>query len=253
MLTIDILTLFPGMFPGVLEESILARAQASGLVQFAVHDIRHWADSKHRVADDTPYGGGGGMVMKPEPIVGAIEAVREKRGDASGPVILLSPQGRRFDHAEAVRLCGLSHFTLLCGRYEGIDERVHEGGWIDEEISVGDFVLNGGEVAAMAVSEAVVRLLPGVLGNEDSAANDSFAAGLLDFPHYTRPDTFRDLGVPEVLKGGNHAEIDRWRRREALRRTLVRRPDLLAKAPLGDEDRRICDELRAEMKRGNES
>jgi tRNA (guanine37-N1)-methyltransferase len=244
MLTIDILTLFPGMFPGVLDESILRRAQERALVRIAVHDIRAWADSKHRVADDTSYGGGGGMVMKPESIVGAVEAVRGMRKPNPGPVICLSPQGRRLQHADAQRLSELKQFTLLCGHYEGIDERVREGGWIDEELSIGDFVLTGGELPAMIVVDAVVRLLPGALGNESSAANDSFATGLLDHPHYTRPEEFRGLRVPEVLRGGNHAEIERWRRREALRRTLERRPDLLDDALLTEEDRRFLEELR---------
>lgn len=239
MLTIDILTLFPGMFPGVLGESILGRAQERGLVRVSVHDIRAWADPKHRVADDTPYGGGGGMVMKPEPVVGAIEAVRGMRGPGAGPVIYLSPQGRPFSHMEAQRLARLSHFTLLCGHYEGIDERVREGGWIDEELSIGDYVLTGGELPALVVVDAVVRLLPGALGNESSAANDSFATGLLDCPHYTRPEEFRGLRVPEILRSGHHAEIERWRRREALRRTLARRPDLVREVDLSEEDRRL--------------
>jgi tRNA (guanine37-N1)-methyltransferase len=245
MLTVDILTLFPGMFPCVLGESILARARERGLVEVTVHDIRDWATDKHRVADDAPYGGGGGMVMKPEPIVGAVEAVRERRGPEPGPVILLSPQGRAFDHGEAERLAGLAQFTLVCGHYEGIDERVREGGWVDEELSVGDFVLTGGEIAAMAVVDSVVRLLPGALGNESSAANDSFATGVLDCPHYTRPEEFRGLGIPETLRSGHHAEIERWRRREALRRTLARRPDLLEGAALSEEDHRLLDEIRA--------
>ncbi|MBN1477503.1 tRNA (guanosine(37)-N1)-methyltransferase TrmD [Candidatus Sumerlaeota bacterium] len=245
-MTVDILTLFPGMFPGVLNESMLLRAQERGLVRFEVRDIRDWALDRHRVTDDTPYGGGGGMVMKPEPIVGAIEAVREVRGAEAGPIIYLSPQGKPFRHAEAERLAALPHFTLLCGHYEGIDERVHEGGWIDEELSVGDWVLTGGELAAMIVVDAVVRLVPGVLGNEASAANDSFATGLLDCPHYTRPDDFRGLQVPEVLRSGHHAQIEQWRRREALRRTHQRRPELLDTADLSEEDHRLLREIQAE-------
>ncbi len=250
MLTVDILTLFPSMFPGVLGESMMARAHERGAVAVAVHDIRDWATDKHHVADDTPYGGGGGMVMKPEPLVGAIEAVRERRAPAPGPVILLSPQGRAFDHAEARRLAGLKQFALVCGHYEGIDERVREGGWIDEELSIGDCVLTGGELAAMIVVDAAVRLLPGALGNADSAATDSFATGVLDHPHWTRPEEFRGLRVPEILRGGHHAEIERWRRREALRRTLERRPDLLDKTPLSEEDRRLLDEIRHERETG---
>lgn len=246
MLTIDILTLFPGMFPGVLGDSILGRAQERGLVAFGVHDIRAWTTDKHHVTDDAPYGGGAGMVMKPEPVVAAIEAVRSHHGGTAGPVIFLSPQGGRFDHAQAQRLASLPQFTLLCGRYEGVDERVFLGGWVDEELSVGDFVLTGGEIAAMAVCDAVVRLVPGVLGNQDSAPNDSFASGLLDYPHYTRPEEFRGLGVPEVLRGGHHAMIDEWRRREALRRTLARRPDLLDRAGLSDKDREILREIQGQ-------
>jgi tRNA (guanine37-N1)-methyltransferase len=201
-----------------------------------IHDIRDHAEPPHRVTDDYPYGGGQGMVMKPEPLFGAVEAA--KAAGASGPVVLLSPQGEVFDQAMAAQLAELSGMTLVCGRYEGVDERFREGA-VDREISIGDYVLTGGELAAMVVMDAVARLKGGVLGNEASAGADSFQGGLLEHPQYTRPPVFRDRPVPGVLLSGDHGAIARWRRAEALRRTLNRRPDLLARAALSPEDRRI--------------
>ncbi|HUB06364.1 MAG TPA: tRNA (guanosine(37)-N1)-methyltransferase TrmD [Myxococcales bacterium] len=222
-LKIEILTLFPGMVTAPLSESILGKAQAAGLVEVTVTDIRAFAPGKHHVTDDAPYGGGAGMVMKPEPLVSAIEAARARLPGA--PVYLMSPQGRRFDQRAAGELCALASMILVCGRYEGVDERVVE--FVDGELSLGDFVLSGGEFAALAVVDAVARLWPGVLGNELSPRLESFEDGLLEHPHYTRPPEFRGRKVPEVLLSGDHAEVDRWRRAQALERTRARRPDLL--------------------------
>jgi tRNA (guanine37-N1)-methyltransferase len=238
---IDILTLFPGMFADVFDHSITLRAREAGLLTVVTHNIRDYATGRHRVTDDTPYGGGGGMVMKPEPIFAAVEAVL---GDAEDgvPIILLSPQGRPFTHRAARELARQSRLLLLCGRYEGVDERVRQH-LATDEISIGDFVLSGGEVAAMVLVEAVTRLLPGVLGDPGATFEDSHADGLLEYPHYTRPAEFRGHGVPEVLLSGHHAEIARWRRRQRLRRTLERRPDMLASAPLTEDDVAFLREL----------
>jgi tRNA (guanine37-N1)-methyltransferase len=230
---IDILTLFPGMFAGPLEESILGRATAQGQAHIVLHDIRDWATDRHRTVDDYPYGGGAGMVIKPEPLSAAIEAVRAM--DVRAPVILMTPQGRPLTQALAAELAGRPRLILVCAHYEGLDERVrllH----VDEEISIGDYVLTGGELPAMVLVDAVVRLLPGVL-EEASLAEESHQEGLLEHPHYTRPARFQGLDVPPVLLSGHHAEIARWRRQAALRRTLERRPDLLKTAPLTPEDR----------------
>ncbi len=237
---VDILTLFPGVFRGPFDESILKRAIEAGLVSIHIHDIRGWATGRHKVADDYPYGGGPGMVLKPEPLFAATEAVLELAPER-GPVILLSPAGRRFDHALAVSLATQSRLVLLCGHYEGVDARVHEH-LITEEISIGDYVLSGGELAAMVVVDAVVRHIPGVLGSPDSAADESFVDGLLEAPPYTRPPEFRGWEVPETLLSGNHQDIAKWRRRRNLLLTLQRRPDLLAEAQLTDEERRWLDE-----------
>ena len=229
---IDVVTLFPRMFAGPLAESMLRVAQDRGAVTIRLIDLRDYTQSRHRVADDYPFGGGGGMVLKPEPLFAAVDALR-------GPdtrVVLLCPQGPTFGQATAARLAGLAHLVLLCGHYEGVDERVREH-LVDEELSIGDYVLTGGEVPALVVLDAVVRLLPGVLGDPTGAAKDSFAGGRLDYPQYTRPAEFRGFPVPEVLLSGDHQQIARWRRREALRRTLARRPDLLAAAPPTDEER----------------
>jgi tRNA (guanine37-N1)-methyltransferase len=235
---IDIVTLFPRMFDGVLGESMLRVARERGAVTVRVRDLREHTDGRHRVADDYPFGGGGGMVLKPEPLFAAVEALREP----ASRVVLLCPQGERFTQAGAARLAGEAHVILLCGHYEGVDERVRLH-LVDEEISIGDYVLTGGELPAMVVVDAVVRLLPGVLGDPEGASRESFTGGRLDYPQYTRPAEFRGLRVPEVLLSGDHARITRWRQREALRRTLARRPDLLEMVPLTPEERGWRDEL----------
>jgi len=240
-MTFDIVTIFPGMVETPLRAGILGRAIERGQIDVRVRDLRDYTDDRHRVVDDVPYGGGPGMVLKPEPLFRAVEAIVAERG-RPGAVILTSPQGRRFDHREAQRLSRLGRVIVLCGRYEGIDERVREG-LATEELSIGDFVLTGGELAALVIVDAVARLCPGVVGDDQSVAEDSFVRGLLDFPHYTRPADFRSMAVPPVLLSGHHAEIARWRRREALRRTLMRRPDLLEGATLDDDERAMLREL----------
>jgi tRNA (guanine37-N1)-methyltransferase len=242
----DIVSIFPDFFAGPFDHGIVRRAREAGLVEIDVHDLRSWTHDKHHVVDDRPFGGGAGMVLKPEPLVAAVEALRQTP-PGGGLVVLTSPQGKLFDQSEARRLASLDRVILLCGRYEGVDERVVES-VVDEELSIGDVVLSGGELAACVVVDAVVRLLPGALGCDRSAAEDSFASeeGLLDCPHYTRPAEFRGMRVPEVLLGGNHAAIAAWRRRQSLERTLRRRPDLLERASLADEDRRTLAEIRAE-------
>lgn len=224
---IDILTIFPDMFAGPLQTSILARAQAQGVVVIRTHDIRAFSTDKHRSVDDSPYGGGAGMVMRAEPVVAAIESVAPITVDAVLPTrILLCPQGKPFTQAIARELSAKSHLVLVCPRYEGIDERVREG-WIDLEISIGDYVLTGGELPALVLIDTVVRLLPGVLGNPESLAEESFSQGLLEYPHYTRPAEFRGRRVPEILQGGDHGAIAKWRADMARARTLDRRPDLI--------------------------
>lgn len=229
---IHVLSIFPEMLGSALAAGIVKRARDRGLVEVHLHQLRDWATGRHLQVDDTPYGGGQGMVMKPEPLVAAIEHVaaadRPRR-------ILLSARGARFTQARAAALAAEPALLLVCGRYEGVDARVD--GWVDEELSIGDYVLSGGEPAAIVVIDAVVRLLAGALGNEASARDDSFSAGLLEYPQYTRPEEFRGLRVPDVLLSGDHAEIARWRRQEALRTTLERRPDLLASTALDDADR----------------
>ena len=236
----DILTLFPGMFDGPFGESIIRRAVDSGLIDIRLHNIRDYALDRHRTTDDSPYGGGAGMVMKVEPLTACIEQVKSDRPAAR--VILTSPQGRPFDQGLAAELSLEEELLIICGRYEGVDERVREL-LVDDEISLGDFVLTGGEFAAMVIVDAVSRLIPGVLGSDQSAAEDSFADGLLEYPHYTRPPEFRGMAVPEMLLSGNHREIARWRRQMALRRTWFKRPDLLASAVLNDEDIKYLREL----------
>ncbi len=241
---IDVLTLFPGMFSGPLDESILMRARESGLLDVRVHDLRPFGIGRHRVADDSPYGGGAGMVMRPEPLHAAFETIVGAYGaPKAAHVIFMTPQGAPLSHERAEALSRMDRLALLCGRYEGVDERARRM-WVDEEISIGDYVLTGGELPAMVLIDAVVRLIPGALGNAASAPNDSFANGILDHPHYTRPEEFMGLRVPDILLSGNHAAIEQWRRRQALRRTLRRRPDLLEGAPLSDKDRQYLEQLR---------
>ncbi|KAF0217585.1 MAG: hypothetical protein FD174_3264 [Geobacteraceae bacterium] len=236
----DILTLFPGMFDGPFAESIIRRAVDNGLIDIRLHNIRDYAFDRHKTTDDYPYGGGAGMVMKVEPLAACIETVRAER--AAARVILTTPRGKPFDQATARRLAEEKELIIICGRYEGVDERVREL-YVDEELSLGDYVLTGGEIAAMVIVDAVSRLVPDVLGSADSAAADSFCDGLLEYPHYTRPPEFRGLQVPEVLLSGNHQEIARWRRRQALQKTLMVRPDLLATARLSAEDEKYLQEL----------
>jgi tRNA (guanine37-N1)-methyltransferase len=238
-LRVRILTLFPRMVDGPLQESILGKAREKGLLETRIVDIRDFAEGKHRVTDDVPYGGGAGMVMKPEPLVSAIESARAELKSAR--VILLSPQGARFDQAKAEELSRSEEIILVCGRYEGVDDRVR--GYVDEELSIGDFVLTGGEFAALAVIDAVARLVPGVLGNDESSRTESFTGGpLLEGPQYTRPPEFRGHTVPQALLSGDHARIARWRRRQALVRTRERRPDLFARLSLSKEDEKLLAE-----------
>ena len=218
-----------------LQDGILGRAVTAGLIDLQVHDLRDFTTDRHKVVDDTPFGGGPGMVLKPEPIFRAVEHLRETRG-VPDAVLLPSPQGRRFTQAVAEEYSRREHLVFLCGRYEGVDERVSEA-LVTEEVSIGDFVLSGGELPALVIVDAVARLVPGVVGDAESVVRDSFTRGLLDHPHYTRPASFRGLDVPGVLLSGHHGEIDRWRRQQALRRTYERRPDLLVGEALTDEER----------------
>jgi tRNA (guanine37-N1)-methyltransferase len=235
-----VVTLFPELFASVIEATMLKKGRERGAIDFTFHDIRTHATDRHRVTDDTPYGGGAGMVMKPEPLVAAIEATGT--GPARPHRVLLTPQGAVFDAARARGLAARPALALICGRYEAVDERVRA--CVDEELSIGDVVVSGGEIAAIVVIDAVARLVPGVLGCAESAEQESFQDGLLEYPQYTRPPEFRGERVPEILLSGDHGAIARWRRRESLRRTLERRPDLLERAALSAEDRRILDELK---------
>ena len=239
----DIFTLFPDVFFPYINTSILQRACANHIVEINIHNIRDWAKDKHHTTDDTPFGGGGGMVMKPEPIFAAVEGVAEGKPDC--PVVLMTPQGRRLTHALAEQFSRETRLMILCGRYEGVDERVRRR-LVTDEISMGDYVLSGGELPALVLLEAVTRLLPGALGDPDGAFDDSFANGLLEYPHYTRPAEFRDWTVPEELLSGNHQAIALWRRRQSLLRTLQKRPDLLIKAALDKKDILILKELSQE-------
>jgi len=236
----EVFTLFPQVFEPYLETSILQRARQRGLVEVRLHNIRDWTTDRHHITDDMPYGGGGGMVMKPEPIFTAVEGVLGS--PPACPVILMTPQGRVFNQKVAQELAGQPALALLCGRYEGVDERVRQH-LVTDEISIGDFVLSGGELAALVVIEAVTRLLPGVLGDPDGAWDDSHAMGLLEYPHFTRPPEFRGWEVPEILLSGDHGRIARWRREQALLRTWQRRPDLLLTAPLTEADREFLSRL----------
>jgi len=248
-MTFDIVTIFPAMIEQPLAAGVVGRAIGRGTLDVRVRDLRDFTTDRHRVVDDVPYGGGPGMVLKPEPIFRALDAIAAERGNPL-TVIMTSPQGRRFTQAEAGRLSELDHIVLLCGRYEGFDERVRDR--VTEELSIGDYVLTGGELPALVILDAVARLVPGVVGDEQSVAVDTFSRGLLNHPQYTRPATIRsagvsgarDLGVPEVLMSGNHAEIRRWRKREALTRTLERRPDLLGAASLDEEEEQLLRELK---------
>jgi len=237
---IDILTLFPEMFQGVFGSGVIGRAMEQGLVGISLHNFRDQAHDKHHTVDDYPYGGGAGMVLKPEPIFEAVEAIK---GEAEMPVILLNPAGRLFNQKVAEELARYDRMIIICGRYEGVDERV--GQYLaTDEISIGDYVLTGGEIAAMVVIDAVVRLLPGVLGSELSPLEDSHVAGLLEYPQYTRPPGYRGWTVPEILLSGNHAQIAGWRREQSIRRTCERRPELLDKVDLSPEEKRLVEELR---------
>lgn len=235
-----ILTLFPGMFAGPFSESIIKRAVQDGLIDISLHDIREYAIDRHKTADDSPYGGGAGMVMKVEPLAACIETVKTELSDAR--VLLTTPRGKRFDQALASELAKEEAILIICGRYEGVDERVSDM-FVDDEVSIGDYVMTGGELAAMVIVDAVSRLVPGVLGSAESAVSDSFSDGILEHPHYTRPAEFRGNAVPEVLLSGNHKDIAEWRRHEALRRTLALRPDLIESAQLSDRDRKYLEEL----------
>ncbi len=268
MLTIDVVTIFPEFFESTLRQGVVARALANGIARFRTVDLRSFTTDRHRTVDDRPFGGGEGMVLKPEPIAAAVDALGvsalSERDLKRESVILLTPQGRTFTQVLARELAGLERIVMICGRYEGVDERVNEM-LCDRDVSIGDYVLSGGELAAAVVTDAVIRLLPGVLGNAGSSHYESFgqahdverdaaepplamapAAGLLDYPHYTRPAEFRGVAIPEVLTGGDHAAIRRWRRKESLRKTLKNRPDLLTSAALSAEDTRLLAELKDE-------
>ncbi len=243
----DILTIFPGMFSSPLEESIVGKARSRGLIQVRVHNIRDFATDKHQMTDDRPFGGGEGMVMKPEPIVGALRAIAGEGPPAR--VVLLTPQGRLFDQQTARDLSALPRLVLICGRYEGVDERVAEH-FTDDQLSIGDYILTGGELAAMVVVDAVTRLIPGTLGNEGSALCDSFSEAVLEHPHYTRPQEYEGMSVPRILLSGNHESIRRWRRGQALLRTKMRRPDLFARLNLSPSDLDLLETARQELQSG---
>ncbi|MGZ9584667.1 tRNA (guanosine(37)-N1)-methyltransferase TrmD [Paenibacillus marinisediminis] len=244
---IDVLTLFPEMCEGVFNTSIMGRAREKGLVELEATNFRQFSTNKHNTVDDYPYGGGGGMVLKPEPIFMAVEHLHAKSESARKPrVILMCPQGETFTQSKAEELAQEEHLIFVCGHYEGYDERIREH-LVTDELSIGDYVLTGGELPALVIADAVVRLLPGVLGNESSAVTDSFSTGLLEYPHYTRPAEFRGWSVPDVLISGHHANVERWRREQSLRRTFTRRPDLLEKMELTKEDLKVLDRLRKEL------
>ena len=249
----EVFTLLPEVFPPYLESSILKRAAQRGLINVRVHNIRDYTHDKHHVTDDTPYGGGGGMVMKPEPIFEAVETVLGLASPQTPPepvpnipIILLTPQGRVFNQRVAEELSAHKRITLLCGRYEGVDERVREH-LVTDEISIGDYVLTGGELPALMIIDAVSRLLPGVLGDPTGAEDDSHSMGLLEYPHYTKPAEFRGWKVPDVLASGDHAKIDKWRREQALTRTYKKRPDMLDKAELSEKDKKFIQGLNSEV------
>jgi tRNA (guanine37-N1)-methyltransferase len=241
----DVLTLFPGMFDSPFADSIIGKAVERGLVRITAHHLRDWAEGKHKTTDDVPYGGGEGMVLKPEPVSRALGELKQRRPQAR--VLLMTPQGTPFRQEHARQLAAEESLIFVCGRYEGFDERIRS--MVDDEYSLGDFVLTGGELAAMTIIDAVARLVPGVLGNRGSALSDSYSDGLLEYPQYTRPAEFEGMQVPEVLLSGNHGAIARWRRRQQLQRTLLRRPELLDSAFLSDEDRQMLTELRRDTEK----
>lgn len=243
MIRFDVLSIFPEMFSSPLNFSLLKKAQEKGLINICLHDIRNWASDKHRMTDDAPFGGGCGMVMKVEPVERALAEIKNKVGESQ--VILMTPQGETFNHKIATELASERQIIIICGRYEGVDERIRAY-LVDREISIGDFILTGGELSALVLIDAVSRLIPGVLGNADSPAGESFSNGLLEYPQYTRPANYKNWSVPEVLMSGNHAEIERWRRRESLKRTSKRRPDLLKKIELSAEDKKILEQIELE-------
>jgi tRNA (guanine37-N1)-methyltransferase len=252
----EVFTLLPDVFPPYLESSILQRARQRGLIDVRVHDIRAYTHDKHHMTDDTPYGGGGGMVMKPEPVFEAVESVLGPRNatqpsfisaqDAVVPIILLTPQGRVFRQRVAAELARYERIALLCGRYEGVDERIREH-LVTDEISIGDYVLTGGELPALVLIDSIARLIPGVLGDPSGAEDDSHSMGLLEYPHYTRPPEFRGWRVPEILLSGDHAKIEKWRREQALLRTFRRRPDILERAELSEQDRKFVEGLKLKV------
>jgi tRNA (guanine37-N1)-methyltransferase len=247
----EVFTLLPEVFPPYLESSILQRARQRGLIDVQVHNIRDYTHDRHHTTDDTPYGGGGGMVMKPEPVFEAVESVLgfdlDQTQPPAVPVILLTPQGRVFTQRVAEELSAHERIALLCGRYEGVDERIREH-LVTDEISIGDYVLTGGELPALMIIDAVSRLMPGVLGDPTGAEDDSHSMGLLEYPHYTRPPEFRGWQVPEVLLSGDHGRIEKWRREQAITRTLTRRPDILEKADLSKEDKKIVERLKSKVR-----
>jgi tRNA (guanine37-N1)-methyltransferase len=249
----EVFTLLPEVFPSYLETSIIKRARERGLIHVRVHNIRDYTHDKHHMTDDTPYGGGGGMVMKPDPVFEAVESVlglnpdpTQPKPDPNIPIILLTPQGRVFNQSIAEELSKHARVALLCGRYEGIDERIREH-LVTDEISIGDYVLTGGELPALILIDAISRFLPDVLGDPTGAQDDSHAMGLLEYPHYTRPPEFRGWKIPEVLLSGAHAKIDKWRREQALLRTLKKRPDMLEKAELTKEDKKFVESLKSKV------
>lgn len=250
MMKVDVLTLFPEMMDGVFRSSILGKAQEKGIVNLNAVNFRDYSGNKHGTVDDTPYGGGGGMVLKPDPIFSAVEDLLSQTS-AAPRVILMCPQGETFTQQKAEELSAEEHLIFICGHYEGYDERIREH-LVTDELSIGDYVLTGGELPAMVVIDSVVRLLPGVLGNETSAVTDSFSTGLLEYPHYTRPAEFRGWKVPDILLSGHHANIEVWRREQALKRTLQRRPDLLERIELTDQDRKAIKRLQQELEEGGD-
>ena len=248
---IDVITIFPQMLKGIIKESILKRAQQKNVVKINIHNLRDFALDKHSIVDDYSYGGGAGMVLKPEPIFRAVEKiVGSKKGKRRARIILLTPQGQTFNQAKAKELSQEEHLLFICGHYEGVDERVKEN-LINDEISIGDYVLTGGELPAMVIIDSLVRILPGVLNKRESFENDSFYQGLLDYPHYTRPERFRGKSVPALLLSGDHSQIKKWRRQKAIKNTLEKRPDLLEKITLSTEDQKILKELKRKQDSGN--